>query len=170
MRPLSATGQADADRVAEILARESPVAIYSSPYRRARQTVEPLSSRLGLPIQEMSELRERSLLAHRDENWLSAIRSTWEDFSFAHPDGAETNDDALARAAAAFETLLHRHRGQTIVVATHGNLLVLFLRLLDPAKGYDFWRTLTFPDIYRLEVELNNSFRLRRLWEDQGSS
>jgi len=118
----------------------------------------------------MIDLRERSLEGRWNEDWLSAIRSTWEDFSLAHPDGGETNADAWARAAAAFETLRHRHGGQTVVVATHGNLLVLFLRLLDPSKGFDFWRTLAFPDIYRLEVELDDSFRLRRLWQDLDSS
>jgi len=56
------------------------------------------------------------------------------------------------------------------VLATHGNLLVLLLRLLDSAKGFEFWRTLTLPDIYRLDVDPQESFRLRRLWTHLDSS
>ena len=60
-RPLSEVGRRDAARVAGVLSPLAPTSIYSSPYRRARQTVGPLADRLGMPIVEMSELRERSL-------------------------------------------------------------------------------------------------------------
>ncbi len=48
MRPLSAEGRADARRIADLLIDSGIEAVYSSPYRRARQTVEPLSHRLRL--------------------------------------------------------------------------------------------------------------------------
>lgn len=165
MRPLSAEGRVDSAQVAEMLAPLLPVAIYSSPYRRARETVEPLSVRLRMPVQEMAELRERSLGSGWVDDWLSAIRPTWEDFSFAYPDGGETNAEAMHRAGVAFATLRSRHQGQKIVVATHGNLLVLLLRLQDPTKGFDFWSALTLPDIYRLDVQPDGDFELRRLWK-----
>lgn len=40
-RPLSEVGRRDAARVAGVLSPLAPTSIYSSPYRRARQTVEP---------------------------------------------------------------------------------------------------------------------------------
>jgi hypothetical protein len=36
---------------------------------------------------------------------------------------------------------------------------------LDPAFGYDFWRTLSFPDVYRLEFEGTALVRAERVWE-----
>ena len=48
-RPLSAQGWEDAGRVADVL-QEAPIgAIFTSPYRRARQTIAPLAGRLNLP-------------------------------------------------------------------------------------------------------------------------
>lgn len=170
MRPLSAKGAKDAETVAGILVPLSPVAVYSSPYTRARQTVEPLSALLSMPIQELAELRERSLGHGWEKDWLAAIRPTWEDFSFAYPDGGETNAEAMARAKVVLETLLARHTRQTVVVATHGNLLVLLLRLLDPGMGFEFWRTLTLPDIYRLDVYPDDTFELLRLWPQRDPS
>ena len=57
MRPLSQAGFDDARRVADILAPLRPGAIYSSPYRRAQQTVEPLAGALGMSIQVVEDLR-----------------------------------------------------------------------------------------------------------------
>lgn len=170
MRPLSAAGKRDAERVAELLKRESPVAIYSSPYRRARETVEPLAARLELPIEEMSDLRERSLGSGWEEDWRATIRPTWEDFSFAYPDGGETNNEAMERARIVLDTLRQRHPDEAIVVATHGNLLVLLLRVLDPTKGFEFWRTLTLPDIYMAVVDEFGLSKLRRLWTPENPS
>ena len=51
------------------------------------------------------------------------------------------------------------------MVATHGNLLALILNGLDSAFGYDFWRQLSFPDVYRLEFEGTALTRVERIWD-----
>lgn len=163
MRPLSAKGRLDALRVADILEPEGPEAIYSSPYRRARQTVEPLARRLGLEIRQEPNLRERSMGESRQQDWETAVRRTWDDFTFAHP-GGETNEQALRRAAAVRRAVDRHHRGERVVLATHGNLLVLLLHGLDPTLGFELWRSLTFPDIYRLDMGSQRLLDLRRIW------
>ena len=71
-RELSEQGWSEATGLVETLAGEQIQKLLSSPYRRARQTLEPLSEALGLPIEETDDLAEdhpdRSLsyLAHRD--------------------------------------------------------------------------------------------------------
>ena len=60
-RPLSARGHIGSDRVSDVLHQFPITAIYSSPARRAHQTVAPLATQLGLPIHTVSELRERQL-------------------------------------------------------------------------------------------------------------
>jgi 2,3-bisphosphoglycerate-dependent phosphoglycerate mutase len=169
-RPLSSKGHFDAVRVADILTPLAPDAIYSSPYLRARETVEPLAERVHLPVVEMAELRERSLGHSWQPDWEATIRPTWEDFEFAYPEGGESNAEAMTRAASALEQLRERHEEETVVVATHGNLLVLLLRVLDPDKGYEFWRGLSLPDIYRLDLVSRKEFELQRLWFDEDPS
>lgn len=163
MRPLSAKGQADAERVAECLDTAQPVAIYSSPYRRARQTVEPLAARLGVPIHEHTDLRERTLSAGPAGEFEAAVHATWADFDFAHP-GGEPNRDAQRRVVAVHTALARRHATQSVVLSTHGNLLALLLNYYDPSVGFDFWRALSTPDIYRLTLSPRREATVERMW------
>jgi 2,3-bisphosphoglycerate-dependent phosphoglycerate mutase len=55
--------------------------------------------------------------------------------------------------------------GEHVVAATHGNLLALVLNGFDPAFGYEFWRALSFPDIYRLAFDANGLVAVDRFWE-----
>ena len=43
----------------QTLAGERIAAVYASPYARARETVEPLTARLGTPLVVIDDLRER---------------------------------------------------------------------------------------------------------------
>ena len=72
---------------------------------------------------------------------------------------------AQARGLAAVRQFIARHAGQHLVVATHGNLMALILNGFDPAFGYEFWRELSFPDVYELEFEASALIRVRRIWD-----
>lgn len=61
-RPLSRAGLSAAQLVADRLASEPIVAIYSSPFRRSVETVTPLANRLGVRPELVQDLRERELL------------------------------------------------------------------------------------------------------------
>jgi 8-oxo-(d)GTP phosphatase len=60
LRPLDKRGRAQADGLLDALAPYGVRRILTSPYVRCRQTVEPLSRALGLPIEDVSELVEGS--------------------------------------------------------------------------------------------------------------
>jgi 2,3-bisphosphoglycerate-dependent phosphoglycerate mutase len=151
MRPLSAQGFRDAQAVADSLENTACDGIYSSPYLRARQTVEPLAARLRLPIQEVWDLRERTLCDHAVDDFREAVRATWADFEFAHA-GGETNADAQRRGTAVCRDLAARHAGGRVIVATHGSLIALMLNSFDPSVGFDFWTRISVPDVYVLRV------------------
>ena len=97
-RPLSARGTADAERIAALLAREPISAIYSSPARRAQQTVAPLAQRLVLPILIEVDLRERVLSAAPVDDFMTAIRACWDNPDRGL-DGGESNQAAHRRGA-----------------------------------------------------------------------
>lgn len=61
LAPLSEKGRADSERLADFLQGKGIEQIYSSPYPRAVQTLEPLARRLGLPIELEPDLRERTV-------------------------------------------------------------------------------------------------------------
>ncbi len=57
-RPLSKTGWKQAEAVAHRLAKRDVTALYSSPYVRCMQTLEPLGTRTGLHVQPEPRLFE----------------------------------------------------------------------------------------------------------------
>lgn len=62
LRPLSSRGERQAEAVAAALAGADIDRILSSPYRRCRQTVEPLAAMLGIEIEEVEALAEGASL------------------------------------------------------------------------------------------------------------
>jgi 2,3-bisphosphoglycerate-dependent phosphoglycerate mutase len=83
----------------------------------------------------------------------------------ASPRGAESNVIAQARGLAVLRAVVARHAGSQAVVGTHGNLLALVLNALDPACGYEFWRGLSFPDIYQVMFSGAECRGVERLWD-----
>lgn len=164
-RPLSSQGLLQAQRVARVLEAIRPAAIYSSPSRRAFQTVQPIAERCGLAIRQEPDLRERELSSQPLPDFDEAVRATWTSFDFAHP-GGETNRAAQQRAVMVLRRLARNHDAP-LIVGTHGNLLALVLAAIDPAIGFDFWRALSFPDIFRLALaEPFETSSFERAWTE----
>jgi 2,3-bisphosphoglycerate-dependent phosphoglycerate mutase len=162
-RPLSQRGADDARSVAALLANRPIVAIYSSPSRRAIDTIAPLADRLQLTWSVVADFRERELPPVAASDFAGAIENSWR-----HPDdalpGGEPNAAAAARGLAALRNVRVRHAGRHVAVATHGTLLALMINGLEPACGLDFWRGLSLPDVYQLEFKGDQLMRHERLW------
>lgn len=60
LRPLSSKGQRQAAGLADLAETYAPQRVFSSPYIRCLQTVEPLANRLSLRVEAMDELAEGS--------------------------------------------------------------------------------------------------------------
>ncbi len=150
-RPLSPRGREDAARLACQLAAEPIAAVYSSPYPRARQTVEPLAAALGMDVEVVPDLRERLLSPGAVPGWEAHVRQGWSDLGYALP-GGESSRAAQARFGAALDELAGRHPGETIAAASHGNVIALVLHARDPSIGFDFWRAMPMPAVYPLDV------------------
>ncbi|MGD2158203.1 MAG: histidine phosphatase family protein [Anaerolineales bacterium] len=163
-RPLSTRGAQDATHVAEILSNISIQRVFSSPYRRAYQTVEPLSELKNLDITIDERLRERDLGSWEAKSFQDAVHRTWDDFDFSFRDG-ETNHDTQARGIAAVQQIITGGYNGPIVISTHGNLLALILNYFHPHVDYTFWRALTMPDIYQLVWTQENQVERKRLWK-----
>jgi 2,3-bisphosphoglycerate-dependent phosphoglycerate mutase len=145
--PLTEDGRAEAEALADVLAELWPDRIVASPFRRARESVAPLAARLRLPLEVDARLAERVLSAAPRDDWLDVLRATFEDPDLA-PLGGESSRAAAARGMAALADA--RRGGQRVVVVTHGNLLALLLREHDRRFGFEEWRRLGNPDVFRV--------------------
>lgn len=127
---LSAKGKAQADGVSAAIAamEPKPVAVYSSPLERTKETAAPIARALGLRVRT-----ERGLLdldvgdwtgmsikrAVRRREW-AAVQRWPAGFSFP---GGESFADLVARASDTVAQLVRAHPGRSIVVVTHADLI-----------------------------------------------
>ncbi|MGZ5926920.1 MAG: histidine phosphatase family protein [Rhizomicrobium sp.] len=145
--PLSPKGVRQALALAKAAPLRRIAHIYSSPYRRALDTVAPLAARLGLSVTPVPELRERKLTDEPRNDWEHLLRQAWADHDFALP-GAESGRAVQSRMHEALLGLALRHPGERLAVASHGNAIALFLNRLDPAFGFAEWKAMRNPDIF----------------------
>ncbi len=149
-RPLSPAGRAAAELLASELDGWHINAIYSSPYARALETVTVLGDRRGMPIQVLTDLRERRLSTEPHDGWRESLERAWTDADYAMP-GGESGRDAQRRAVAILDLLRARHPdGGRLVVGSHGNLISLILQALEPEVDFAFHMAMPMPALYRL--------------------
>jgi 2,3-bisphosphoglycerate-dependent phosphoglycerate mutase len=167
-RPLSDAGCAAADRVAALLQGRPIAAIYSSPSRRAIETIAPLAGLVGVVPELVPDLRERELDPVAADQFEPTVRETWRAPQAAIGRG-ESNAAAQARGLAVLARVAVDHPGRQAVLSTHGTLLALMLNGLDAAFGFAFWQRLTFPDVYRLDLDGTGPPRVSREWTELGA-
>jgi 2,3-bisphosphoglycerate-dependent phosphoglycerate mutase len=150
-RPLSAHGLADAERLASDFDATRITALYSSPYPRARQTIEPIARSLNLGIETIDDLRERLLASPPLPDWREHLQRSWQNFDYV-PAGGESSRDAQQRVLAVLDQIRARHTdGEAVILASHGNLIALALNAFDASVDFDFWEAIPLPAVYRLE-------------------
>jgi 2,3-bisphosphoglycerate-dependent phosphoglycerate mutase len=132
---LNSTGLEQARRLAQRLAGETAQQVYASDLLRARQTADPVSSRLGLPALVDAALREQSfgrvdgmrvddIKAQHPQAWEGWLRFQ-EDYCMP---GGETTREFHTRVMDAVQRIVAAHPGQTVVVVTHGGVLDMIYR------------------------------------------
>jgi 2,3-bisphosphoglycerate-dependent phosphoglycerate mutase len=64
--------------------------------------------------------------------------------------------------------VIHRlsacHPNGRLVLSTHGNLMCLILQFFFKHINFEFWKSLSMPDIYTFSQE-NKENNLTRLWQ-----
>ncbi|SFT20056.1 histidine phosphatase family protein [Paenibacillus sp. BC26] len=166
-RGLSARGQEDVLRVTALL-RDIPVdAVVSSPYARAMLTVQGIAEQRELPIIPFEELRERQLhgidYPLAEGEFQAAIKRSFTDHDAVLP-GGESFRQAQQRSVPVIKELLRDYRGRSIVVGTHGNVMSMIMHAFDARYGWEFWKSTSMPDVYRLEFQQEELIGVERLW------
>ena len=163
-RPLSERGFADAQTVTKLLKKENIEFVYSSPYKRAIQTIEGLANAIDKEVQIENDFKERVLAEKPVEDFRMAITKVWKDDDFSWS-GGESNRIAQKRGSRAILQVLERHKGKNIVVGTHGNIMVLIMNYFDHTYGFYFWQALEMPDIYKCSFNGKKLINVQRIWK-----
>ncbi|ELZ87242.1 phosphoglycerate mutase family protein [Haloferax elongans ATCC BAA-1513] len=161
-RGLSRRGRRDAARVTAHLADVADVVV-TSPYERARATVEGVADAADVPLVVDEDLRERELTDDHVEDFDSAVEHLWANPTASHP-GGESHAEAQSRGVAAIERLVEAYPNRHVVVGTHGTLMALVLNAYDSRYGYEFWTGLTMPDVYEATFVNGEFAGVARTW------
>ena len=105
--PLSVLGRDQATRLAERVRRMQPVAVYSSPYRRAIETAKAISDDVRV-----------------DDRLIEMALDVNEDGSL---DFREPPSGVVERMRAVVDEVAQRHPGQRVVAVSHGAALMAYL-------------------------------------------
>ncbi|UKS54668.1 histidine phosphatase family protein [Exiguobacterium acetylicum] len=154
-RGLTEAGQLQAQKLVGFFEAMSIDAIYSSPMRRASDSVRPLANQRN--IQVITAPFQERLFQRLDERLTSerleeVVSQSFLDVDYAES-GGESNRMALDRAVAAIEKLRDRHPKQQVLVATHGLILSLVLERYTGRAANEWLDAMSSPAIHQLTFD-----------------
>ncbi len=143
--PLSKEGRIHASELAVRLARYPIDAIYASSMQRARETAEFTARVHGMQVTPVPEFREvdhgvwdgKTRQEALQLSGQAAIDEFNRDPFHFRPQGGESAEQVLQRAAPALSGLVKKHDGQTILVVAHettNRLMICQFVGLNPAQ------------------------------------
>src|SRR5262249_16717437 len=158
--PLTELGRAQITELALALSNVAFDAAYTSPQDRARATAAAVLHGTGLraaPLSDLSELDYGELQGTRFVDWPDGLYDSWRhDPSTVSFRGGESRDDAQRRAMSVLGRIVDAHRGETVLVSSHGHVIRLVIMQLEKVPPSDFW----------LVEQPNASFVALRFGED----
>ena len=142
---LSSTGRAQARELGEKLRAERISHVYCSSVSRAVQTAELAAAVLGLEVTVREGLAEfavgeayglaagQGIFVAEMERWVAG------DVDAVYP-GSESAVDVVARVRPVLDAIADSHRGEAVLVVSHGGAIVATQAVLDfrPGRTWDF--------------------------------
>lgn len=132
---LTPRGRRQAREAGPRLAGERIAHVYASDMARAVQTAELLAAGLGVEVTVREGLQEFDPGVHHgephDSGWASATVAAWLDGDLdAHWEGGESAREMATRVTRVLDELADLHRGETVVVVSHGGAILATLSVL----------------------------------------
>ncbi|QOR65382.1 histidine phosphatase family protein [Cytobacillus suaedae] len=158
---LTEEGREQAQQLERFFADKPIDFIISSPYVRAVQSIELLASSRQLNIETDERLGERVLCSGVLEDWLEKLRLSFEDLDL-FCEGGESSNQAINRSTEVIDELLMSDK-DNIIVVSHGNLTTLMLKTFDNRFGFEEWKSMSNPDVYKVVIQGKDT-TVKRIW------
>lgn len=145
LRPLSKRGLLESKNISKFLIDKKIDILFSSPYKRAVDTIKDFSLTSNLKINIVDEFKERKV----DSYWISKkdfdelVKKQWKDFEYCLPNG-ESLKDVQKRNIISLNKILAEHEEKNIVIATHGTSLGTIINFYNNDFGYREFQRMRF--------------------------
>jgi len=143
---LSSEGREKAEKIAGTLSEEKPGRLYSSPLKRAWETITPTARRTGLDtfisegfseidFGEWEGLGWKEIEQKDPDLWHSWLDNPWR----IAPPGGETLKELQERVISSLNEIISSHPGEKILIATHGGPIRVILGYALELEPAAFW-------------------------------
>ena len=132
-RELSAKGLKDCKLVTDYLSDKDIDVIYSSPYKRAVDTIKEFADKSSLEIHVIDDLHERVVGGWVDD-FGEFVNLQWKDHTYKLPEG-ESLEEVQRRNINALNEILKNNKGKNIAIASHGTAISTVINYYQPTFG-----------------------------------
>lgn len=176
VRPLTEKGRNDCRLVMDFLNDKNIGAVFSSPYKRAIDTLADFAKKSNFEIQIIeafrecrgdSEVRIDKTAGHRfkdNEDSVLFFRRQWADFNYTLSDG-ERLSEVQERNINALKKLLFEYKGKNIAIGTHGVALSTIINYYDNAYGFEDFLAMAdiTPWVVRMSFDGNSCVEIEKV-------
>ena len=164
LRPLTAKGMQDRKIVTEYLSNKKIDFVFSSPYKRAVDTLQDFADKNGFTIETIDDFHERKVGNEWIDNFHDFSKNQWADFDYKL-EGGECLRQVQTRNIAALNEVLRKYEGKNIAIGTHGTALSTIINYYDKSYGYDdFQKNVNImPWVVAFEFDGQKCVRIRNM-------
>jgi 2,3-bisphosphoglycerate-dependent phosphoglycerate mutase len=162
LRPLTIDGIEKSNELVKIFERINIDIIFSSPYKRTLQTLEPISINRNMHINIVEDFRERKISNDWIDNFNEYCKNQWEDFTYKLENG-ESLSEVQFRNVQALNQILEEHSGKIIIIGTHGTALSTIINFYDKTFHYNEFMQIVDVMPYLIKIEFDGKKYIKRL-------
>ena len=160
--PLSEKGKKDAQALINLFSDKEIHKVFSSPYRRAIDTVKPFADKNDFEVELDKDFSEWEIgrdWMYSYEEYRGFIKRHWDDFS--HQEGrSERLGEIQEKNISALNKILKQHPGKNIIIGSHGMALSLVINHFDKAFGMEEFLSISnrWPWLVRMDFAIDGKF------------
>lgn len=136
LRPLTEDGFRACKKVTEFFKDKSITKVYSSPYKRAIDTVRNFAEKSALDVEIIEDFRERKIDNVWIEDFNAFAKQQWSNFDYKLS-GGESLNEVQSRNLKALMSLLEKNVDKNIIIGSHGTALSTIINYFNRKFDYN---------------------------------
>ena len=161
---LSETGKLQSQKIADYLKYTNIDKIYTTPFKRTKETIEKLAETKNIKVEESSQLNEINFgdfegLSFKDieKNHPEEVQKMIKDGDkYKYPNG-ESLEDTFVRVKKEINNIINNNENYTILICSHGGTIRNIISYLL-SGDYKYHWNFKIDNGSITEIEINNNF------------